>query len=548
MRLEARTDSSTIWHRMTVGQQQKFMCQLIEIAVRDPLEVYASANFTGLEFDGELLTPDDLFWCLAGAAEDDPVAWAQLLDALANGFVEDPKWHAGTVEFHRRRSLERLLLSECDPDKLAEPGVYDPDTALNACEALALGASIEDAASLLRPTPEEAASAENAAAHRAHAVELAGFRHRVELSLTQIMPDRFPDDSSIQDLQEGGQADSSEDPPTQSRSNSGRKLDLSFRTMKDLVQQTGPPPPALVEHFLYPGAITTLGGSPAAGKTPLCMQLVKAIVSGEDFLGWRTARTGVVYLSAEGRFPTCTRAKAFGLDQEEGVSVLLQEEAMGVSWPDVVEAVTTRALDLQAGLLIIEMLLDWGQMDDENKATEVAKAYEPLRRAREQGLAVLVQVHLGKGGDSGPDDAIDLNAIRGSAAGVGSSDVVAIYKKPKGHLVNTRFLKIVRNRIEGQVLPALYTEISPEGLIQVASELSVGFAQANGFEEDVMNAVEEISDSKGRGAWIAEVRRVIGGSDRDARDTLKRLARRGRLKEEKVRVGQTQKLEYRPAE
>ena len=74
--------------------------------------------------------------------------------------------------------------------------------------------------------------------------------------------------------------------------------ELNTYTLQELYKQPIDPIPWVVEDLLAPG-LYFLGGSPKVGKSWLALQLCLAVCQGEPFLGFKTRRTEVLYISLE---------------------------------------------------------------------------------------------------------------------------------------------------------------------------------------------------------------------------------------------------------
>lgn len=73
---------------------------------------------------------------------------------------------------------------------------------------------------------------------------------------------------------------------------------LNTYTLQELYKQPIEPIPWVVEDLLAPG-LYLLGGSPKVGKSWLALQLCLAVCRGEPFLGFKTKRNEVLYISLE---------------------------------------------------------------------------------------------------------------------------------------------------------------------------------------------------------------------------------------------------------
>ena len=74
--------------------------------------------------------------------------------------------------------------------------------------------------------------------------------------------------------------------------------ELNTYTLEELYKQPIDPIPWVVEDLLAPG-LYFLGGSPKVGKSWLALQLCLAVCRGEPFLGFKTKRNEVLYISLE---------------------------------------------------------------------------------------------------------------------------------------------------------------------------------------------------------------------------------------------------------
>ena len=74
--------------------------------------------------------------------------------------------------------------------------------------------------------------------------------------------------------------------------------ELNTYTLQELYKQPIEPIPWVVEDLLAPG-LYFLGGSPKVGKSWLALQLCLAVCQAEPFLGFKTRRTEVLYISLE---------------------------------------------------------------------------------------------------------------------------------------------------------------------------------------------------------------------------------------------------------
>src|SRR5438094_1400525 len=87
---------------------------------------------------------------------------------------------------------------------------------------------------------------------------------------------------------------------------------LQPRSASDILTATPELVPWLWESYLPKGALTVLAAQPKVGKSTLVYPLTRAIVRGERFLGYATAKTPVLILSEERTWDLRQRIEFFG--------------------------------------------------------------------------------------------------------------------------------------------------------------------------------------------------------------------------------------------
>lgn len=169
------------------------------------------------------------------------------------------------------------------------------------------------------------------------------------------------------------------------------------------------------------GLITELDGkAKLAGKTTLALDLVHAVVHGEEFLGEATAYTPVVYLTEQSGPSFKRNLSRAGLLDREDIHILLWNRVVGVKWNEIVAQSRAYAAQVGAGMLVVDTLAQFSGIrgDDENKSGAAMQTMEPLHAATADGLAVVVSRHDRKsGGDVG-------DSGRGSSAYAGAVDII----------------------------------------------------------------------------------------------------------------------------
>ena len=173
--------------------------------------------------------------------------------------------------------------------------------------------------------------------------------------------------------------------------------------------------------YIACGVITELDGKvKQAGKTTFIAAMVRAILEGEPFLGERTMRTPVMYLT-EQTIQTFKRALGRGgLRGIRDLHILFRDKTNGDPWPIVLQKTYAHMQQVGARLLVVDTLgqFSGAQGDDENKAGSAMKVMEPLQDLAAKGIAVLISRHDRKSGGEVGDSG------RGSSATTGANDII----------------------------------------------------------------------------------------------------------------------------
>ncbi len=141
--------------------------------------------------------------------------------------------------------------------------------------------------------------------------------------------------------------------------------------------------PWIVEPYVAVGAITDLSGKvKLAGKTTLALDIVRNVTEGTKFLGWKTVKGPVVYLTEQPRVTFREAMKRAGLLGQKDLHVLFRCESFGVLWPDVVREAVRKCENIGSKLLVVDTLPQFAGLarDGENDAGAALAAIEPLQR------------------------------------------------------------------------------------------------------------------------------------------------------------------------
>jgi AAA domain len=167
-----------------------------------------------------------------------------------------------------------------------------------------------------------------------------------------------------------------------------------------------------------------LAGHPFAGKSMLVSGLLRALETGESFLGRKTKVASALLVTEEDQASLRERAGRFGLFgiQSEYVDRAL---SVGREWSALIAGATELALAKGHRLLVIDTFPGLAGLGDEqeNDAGAITSRLQPLQVAAGAGLAVLFLHHMNS-----------ASQPRGSKAFRGVVDV------------SSRFLRKAKNR------------------------------------------------------------------------------------------------------
>jgi len=210
----------------------------------------------------------------------------------------------------------------------------------------------------------------------------------------------------------------------------GRNESL-FRSPAEIAATTGDYVRWLVPGIIARGNVTDLVGKiKTAGKTTFMMTAIRAVLDGGPFLGQFCTPCPVVYLTEQGDSSLKEALRRAGLLDHDGLRIMSWHHARSLAWPSAVAVATKHALDVGAGLLVVDTLGRWAGIvaDSENDAGAAMAAMEPLKLAATgHDLAVVTVRHGRKSGGEIGDDG------RGSSAYGGEADIMLSLRRPEGN-------------------------------------------------------------------------------------------------------------------
>ena len=210
-----------------------------------------------------------------------------------------------------------------------------------------------------------------------------------------------------------------------------------IKTVEEILKEESSDDLWIWESIIRAGTINIISGDESSGKSTLMINLCKAISDEEDFLGLKTAKQRILYVSSEMSKTYVSRTFAeVGLKNKENVSVMeLHDEPLAFLKYDVVNA------DLIIIDLFIQILINEGK--DPNVYKDVNELYSNMRSdsALKNKTIILVH-HLNK-----------LGEINGSVSIGGASDTRMILSMPEKRQSPERILSIYGKSVEQKDIP-----------------------------------------------------------------------------------------------
>jgi hypothetical protein len=294
-----------------------------------------------------------------------------------------------------------------------------------------------------------------------------------------------------------------------------------FRTARQIAEATPAEVEWRAEPWLKDGAITECDGKiKASGKTTFALAMMRKILDGAEFMGKPTRKSGVVCLSEQAPASFTAALRRAGLADRDDFVVLFWHDAMGVPWPEVIEAARAQARTLGFRVLLVDTLGQFAGItgDSENNAGAALEAMRPVQAAAAQdGLAVLVNRHERKsGGDVGESG-------RGSSAFAGAVDIVLSLRRPEG-----------KTRPTVRVIHSLsrFDQTPPELVIELVDGeyVSHGTGQDVAAQEALENVLEALPTSEGDAIALKDICEAIKAGRRTTQRALDEHLEAGRVR------------------
>lgn len=182
--------------------------------------------------------------------------------------------------------------------------------------------------------------------------------------------------------------------------------------------------PWVCKPIVYSGGVTLIAGPPKAGKSTLAAQLQRCRETGEEFLySWPVQIGPALLVTEEGGV-----AVAHKTNDMHRLEVMDRRAAImaGLSFRRVLDVIAEWSSGHPGGLVFIDTLAIWAEIQNENDASEAGKAVALVTSlAQSTDMAVVLVHHARKaGGEHG-------EAIRGSGAILATVDIAVEHSRVK---------------------------------------------------------------------------------------------------------------------
>jgi KaiC/GvpD/RAD55 family RecA-like ATPase len=300
---------------------------------------------------------------------------------------------------------------------------------------------------------------------------------------------------------------------------------LPVKSVSEVLAQSGEGPAWKVRPLLASSNITDLSGeAKLSGKTTFSMHMIASVVKGEDFMGFPTEKSKVLYLTEQGNNFAEALQKA-GLEGADGELFVIQhKDVRGVEWKELLSKAVEECNRRGIGVLVVDTFAAFSGIvgAEENNSGDIRDKMAPLKEAaQEHGLAVLYVRHAGKSGRA-----------RGSSQFEAEGDIILTLKRPEGnHGENVRVLEGIGRYDE--IPRKLNVELTDEGYVALGSAGQIQFGKAVEVirqrlprtRESAISQDELLEEIKDEGVSRKTMQRALDWLYNDGRGEIRREPR-----------------------
>ena len=263
------------------------------------------------------------------------------------------------------------------------------------------------------------------------------------------------------------------------------RTEFPFRTAADL-SAVAANTVEWIAPFVAAGAITdAIGKVKVAGKTTFFTHLAAAVVRGKEFLGVKTTRTPVVYLTEQAHASFFQALNRAGLVGHPDFVFLSWTEVMGKPWPDVADAAVRECKKRGAKLLVVDTIAPFAGLSGatENDSGHALEAMKPLQIATAAGIGVVIIQHERKGGGELGE------AGRGSTAFAGAADILLSISRRKG--ANQNNLREIHSISRFGEEPPMLVELTDNGYVSHGNVRPIATERASALILEAIPALKK---------------------------------------------------------
>jgi hypothetical protein len=235
---------------------------------------------------------------------------------------------------------------------------------------------------------------------------------------------------------------------------------LPFKSVGDVFKETDEEIPWVVGGLLATGNITEISGTAKlSGKTTLLLDIASCLLEGQPLLDIPTVRSNVAFLTEQGNNLKEALEIASISPDTKGLHILQYKDVRGRKWAEIAEQVCEYCKQNDIGVLIVDTLVEFGQIEDENLVGPVRESMQNLKKAAQNyGLAVAYTRHHNK-----------QNQGRGSSQFEADCDFYFTLKRPEGNHKDTVRVLHGEGRSRDRI-KNLYIELQEGGYVALDNE------------------------------------------------------------------------------